>query len=821
MSTSPTRKQHTPKLAYESLESRQMLAGVVNVDLYADDLFIRGDRSGNEISISLDPDLGATVKGGEGTRVEFSKNATAPINIALLNSIFIFMGSGDDVVAIDGNNPNFNGNISVQLAGGDDTLFFVGDSQQKDSIANDVRIHCSSGTDFVFMADMSIADDLCLTGGLGNDQVILQSVAVNDNALMSSQTGSDSISIANSNFEGNTKIAMGIQSDHFESVTTNFRNRFKLNAGIGSDSSSIDSSNEFAGKFKTRQVEFANLSKADQTVDSLRDVFEQKTAFMQAKLRDKIQNAATRFSEQLGRNFIQLELDPQSQTVKVDDPTPSLSVQWDEVTQEAIAATDLGPTVASRALGMVHTAIYDAWSAYDEAAISTQLDDQLQQPASQISDENKSEAMSFAAFRVLDDLFASETESFQSLMDNLGYDSADQSRNPETPAGVGNLMADAILEFRHTDGSNQTGNDANGNGQPYSDTTGYVPPNPVGIAVNIEKWTPERVPIDSTPETAIKVQKFLTPQWTEVTPFALSNSDQFRPEPPEPFLLVDGTTDFENTTITLDDGTELDINRDLIGTVINPVFISQAEALVETSSNLTDDQKLIAEFWEDANGTAFPPGTWHTFGQYVSARDNHSLDQDAKMFLALSNAIFDAGIATWDAKVYYDYVRPVRAIRELGRLGLIGEFNQELDGFAIDAWTPEGFTQTILATDFLTYQTPGGNPSPPFSEYASGHSSFSAAGAAILQRFSGSDNFGASVSFEPGESRFEPGATPSQSVTLTWDTFTYAAREAGLSRRYGGIHFADGDLNGERLGQQVAEVTWQRTQDLISGNTAP
>lgn len=821
MSTYPPRRRLKQNHSYETLESRQLLAGVVNVDLYAHDLFIRGDRSGNEISISLDPNLGATIEGGEGTRVEFSKNATAPIDIASLNSIFIFMGSGDDVVAIDGNNPNFNGNISVQLAGGDDTLFFVGDSQHKDSIANDVRIHCSSGTDFVFMADMSIADDLCLTGGLGNDQVILQSVAVNDNALIRSQTGSDSISIANSNFEGNTKIAMGIQSDHFESVTTNFRNRFKLNAGIGSDSSNVDSSNEFSGKFKTRQVEFANLSKADKTVDSLRDVFEQKTGFMQADLRDKIQNAATRFSEQLGSNFIQLELNPQSQTVKVADPTPSLSVQWDEVTQEAIAATDLGPTVASRALGMVHTAIYDAWSAYDETAISTQLDDQLQQPASEITDENKSEAMSFAAFRVLDDLFATETDSFQSLMNNLGYDSADQSRNPETPAGVGNLMADAILEFRHADGSNQTGNDANGNGQPYSDTTGYVPPNPVGTAVNIEKWTPERVPIDSTPETAVKVQKFLTPQWTQVTPFALSSPDQFRTEAPQPFLLVDGTTDLENATITLGDGTELDINRDLIGTVISPVFISQAEALIETSSNLTDDQKLIAEFWEDANGTAFPPGTWQTFGQYVSARDNHSLDQDAKMFLALSNAIFDAGVATWDAKVYYDYVRPVRAIRELGQLGLIGEFNQELDGFAIDAWTPEGFTQTILATDFLTYQTPGGHPSPPFSEYPSGHSSFSAAGAAILQRFSGSNDFGASVSFEPGESRFEPGVTPNQSVTLTWDTFTYAAREAGLSRRYGGIHFADGDLNGERLGQQVAEVTWQRTQDLISGNTAP
>ncbi len=819
MSASPPRKQLTPKLAYESLESRQMLAGVVNVDLYSQDLFIRGDRSGNEISISLDPNLGATIEGSEGTRVEYSKNATVPIDLASLNSIFIFMGSGDDVVAIDAHDQTIDGNVSIWLGEGNDTLFFVGDSQQKDSIAKDVRIHCSSGADFVFLADISIADDLCLIGGLGNDQVILQSVAVKDNVLMKSQTGADSISIADSNFEGNTKVAMGTQSDHFESVTTKFSNRFKLNAGVGSDSSNIDSSNEFAGKFKTRQVELANVPKADNTVDSLRDTFEQKTVFMQAELRDKIQNVATRFGEQLGSNFIQLELNPQTQTVKVADPTPSLSVQWDEVTQKAIAATDLGPTVASRALGMVHTAIYDAWSAYDKTAISTQLGDQLQQPASQITDENKSEAMSFAAFRVLDDLFATETDSFQSLMNNLGYNSSDQSRNPETPAGVGNLMADAILDFRHADGANQTGNDANGNGHPYSDTTGYVPSNPVGEAVDIEKWTPERVPIDSTPETAIKVQKFLTPQWIEVTPFALSSPDQFRPEPPQSFLMVDGITDLENATITLSAGTELDINKNLIGTVINPIFISQAEALIQTSANLTDDQKLIAEFWEDANGTSFPPGTWLTFGQYVSARDNHSLDQDAQMFLALSNAIFDAGIATWDAKVHYDYVRPVRAIRELGQLGLIGEFNEELDGFAIDAWTPEGFTQTILATDFLTYQTPGGQPSPPFAEYPSGHSSFSAAGAAILQRFSGSNDFGASVSFEPGESRFEPGVTPNQSVTLTWDTFTYAAREAGLSRRYGGIHFADGDLNGAQLGQQVAEVTWQRMQDLISGNT--
>ncbi len=820
MPKSHPRKPQTSKLGYQSLEIRQLLAGVVNVDLVANDLFIRGDDASNQISISLDASRGAVIESNPGTQVEFSNNIKSPISLNSLDNIFIRMGAGDDLLAFDMQSNRIDGNISIQLASGDDTLFLMGNPETENSVSRSLRVHCSSGSDLVFVSDITIDDNLCLTGGGGDDQVMLQSVGVNNKTLISSQSGSDYVAIANSNFSGKTKITTGLHNDHIESVTSNFEQRVKLKSGAGTDSSFISDNNELSAGIKVRSIEQPDQSRATDIMSLLRDSFEQQLGSMNTNIADSVQNAATRFGEQLESNFIELELNPQSQTVKVADPTPSLSVQWDEVTQEAIAATDLGPTVASRALGMVHTAIYDAWSAYDETAISTQLDDQLQQPASQITDENKSEAMSFAAFRVLDDLFASETDSFQSLMNELGYDSTNQSRNPETPAGVGNLMADAILDFRHADGSNQTGGDANGNGQPYSDTTGYVPSNPVGTAVDIEKWTPERVPIDSTPETAVKVQKFLTPQWIEVTPFALSSPDQFRTEAPQPFLLVDGTTDLENATITLTDGTELDINKSLIGSVINPAFISQAEALVETSANLTDDEKLIAEFWEDANGTAFPPGTWLTFGQYVSARDNHSLDQDAQLFLALSNAIFDAGIATWDAKVYYDYVRPVRAIRELGQLGLIGEFNEELNGFAIDAWTPEGFTQTILATDFLTYQTPGGNPSPPFSEYPSGHSSFSAAGAAILQRFSGSNNFGASVSFEPGESRFEPGVTPSQSVTLTWDTFTYAAREAGLSRRYGGIHFADGDLNGERLGQQVAEVTWQRTQDLILGNTA-
>ena len=462
--------------------------------------------------------------------------------------------------------------------------------------------------------------------------------------------------------------------------------------------------------------------------------------------------------------------------------------------------------------------MYDAWSAYDARAISTTLADELQRPEGENTAANKIEAMSFAAYRVLDDLFSTQTELFENAMAQLGFDSSSISIDASTPAGIGNTMADALLDFRHQDGSNQLGDSPTGTaGVAYSDTTGYAPVNPVGDPVDIAAWTPEFVPIDAEPGTEAASQQFLTPQWGSVEAFGFEAASEFLPVTPQPFLLVDATVDLDAKTITLTDGSVLAIDKSLIGTVINPKFISQAEEVVEISGGLTDTQKIIAEFWEDGGGTSFPPGTTMTFGQFVSARDNHSVDQDAQMFFALGNAVFDAGVATWQAKVDYDYVRPVRAIRELGELGLIGEFNSDLGGYAIDAWVPGRGTETILATEFLTYQLPGGNVSPPFSEYTSGHSAFSASGAAILQRFTGSDEFGGSVTFPAQSAVFEPGITPVSDVTLSWDTFSFAADEAGLSRLYGGIHFTEGDVNGRVLGEQVGDAAWEQAQFYING----
>jgi hypothetical protein len=118
--------------------------------------------------------------------------------------------------------------------------------------------------------------------------------------------------------------------------------------------------------------------------------------------------------------------------------------------------------------------------------------------------------------------------------------------------------------------------------------------------------------------------------------------------------------------------------------------------------------------------------------------------------------------------------------------------------------------------DWLPYQ-PTTFPTPPFPEFISGHSSFSAAAARVLELFTGSDRFGDCVTFAPASSAVEPGITPAAPVTLKWDTFLAAANEAGISRRYGGIHFKAADLTGRAVGRVVGSQTWEKAEDLWEG----
>lgn len=520
----------------------------------------------------------------------------------------------------------------------------------------------------------------------------------------------------------------------------------------------------------------------------------------------------------------EIVVDPDTQGVSIVNENPTVSVLWDRAVNEAIAANPVGPTVAARTLALLHTAIYDAWSAYADTPISsTTGNDALQVDSTENTETNKIEAVSYAAYRTLTDLLPDQEPIFARVMQELGFGTDLSSIDPTTAAGIGTQAATLLLDARRFDGSNFLGDDPGGNGTPYSDTTNFEAINTPDNVRDIEQFTPENTPVNNDPLLPETEQIPLTPQFGNVDPFALESGDQFRPGAPEGFLVegVDADVDLEAGTITLEDGTVEEISTDLVGTVINPGFIEQAEEIVDISANLTDEQKLIAEFWEDGPGTSFPPGNSLTFGQYVSARDGNSLDEDVELFFALGNSQLDSAIAAWDAKYFYNYTRPLRAIRELGKQGLIGEFNEELGGYAIEAYAGPGQgTQTILAEDFITYQGSETESSPAFPEYVSGHSTFSAAGAEVLQRFTGSDEFGGSVTFEPGDSRFEPGVTPGEDITLEWDTFSEFADESGISRLYGGIHWTQGDIEGRNLGRQVGSAAFEQAQFFINGGNS-
>lgn len=440
--------------------------------------------------------------------------------------------------------------------------------------------------------------------------------------------------------------------------------------------------------------------------------------------------------------------------------------QWNAAALQAIRDTHPGPPMVARAIAMLHTSIFDAWAAYDERAVGTRLGGSLRRPREERTHANRREALSYAAYRTLADLYRGPDQiaEFDALMRSLGYDPANGSTDLSTPSGVGNRAAQAVIDFRHGDGSNQL------NG--YADTSGYVPVNDPDHINDPNRWQPLRV---SDGHGGFVVQKYIAPHWGGVVPFALSSGDQFRP--------TDGPA-----------------------TVDERLYEKQAKEVLDYSAELDDKQKVIAEYWADGPASELPPGHWCLFAQYVSQRDNHDLGEDVRMFFAVTNAIFDASVAAWDAKRVFNSVRPVTAIHYLYK------------GQQVRAWAgPYQGTQRIDGADWRPYQA-ATVVTPPFPEYLSGHSAFSAAGAEILQRFTGSDRFGASYTQPAGSSRVEPGAVPRRDLTLAWRTFTDAADQSGISRRYGGIHFIQGDLDARELGRKVGAQAWRRAKAFINGN---
>lgn len=487
------------------------------------------------------------------------------------------------------------------------------------------------------------------------------------------------------------------------------------------------------------------------------------------------------------------------------DDGESVVIKWNKAALQGVRDSKLGPPMVARALAIVHTCAFDAWAAYDDRAIGTRLGSALRRPHREHTLANQKMAISFAAYRACVDLFpGSKASVFDPLMSALRYNPSDTSTDTTTPSGIGNMAAKAVIDFRHHDGSNQLGDEHGGRpGIPYSDYTGYTTPNkPMDLRHYPTCADPSRDAFDATAvvdpnqwQPLLYKDKagndFLQPgpgggfvgaQWQHVMPFALTSGAQLRSPIGPPTLT---------------------------GPSADPVkYRAQHQALVELSAGLSDEHKMIAEYWADGPNSELPPGHWDLFAQFVSHRDHHGagkpgVEADVKLFFALTNAIFDAGICCWDNKRAFGGVRPITAIRYLA--------SQQVPGFQhVYAWGgPCQGTRLIPGDQWLPYQ-PSWFPTPPFPGYSSGHSTFSAAGAEILRLFTGSDRFGDRVTFEEGSSRTEPGVVPSEDLTLHWATFSEAAAQAGLSRRYGGIHIEQDDLDGRAGGRLLARQAWAK-----------
>lgn len=447
------------------------------------------------------------------------------------------------------------------------------------------------------------------------------------------------------------------------------------------------------------------------------------------------------------------------------DHNKPLALQWNQLTLDAIKLTSTSPPLAARALAMVHTAMYDAWSVYNKCAFSTTTSRYIKRHKEGCGDNEIEKTFSYAAYRVLTDLFwlalpAAKRNMFRDLMIKCNFYPDDYSFDITTAPGIGNIVARLTIDHRHGDESNQPG--ILFHFAPWNDFTGYQPVNPPEPAPvkDVDNWQPLLI--------QDKVQQFLVPHWPLVKPFALSPAKQFRPEPP--YNSKDSSSEFKK----------------------------QVHDVIYISEMLTDKEKAIAEYWSDGPSTFTPPGHWCEIAQFICEKEKYGDKDCIKLFFALCNALLDASIGCWECKRRFDSVRPITAVHELYR------------GKKIRAWGgPFKGVVEMDGKDWMPYQLPG-FVTPSYPEHVSALSTTSRAAAVILHSYTRKDSFDGCFLVKKGSSQIEPGKTPVGDIMLEWPTFTAAAEEAGMSRLFGGINFKRGNELGQKLGAAVGKFVWEK-----------
>lgn len=467
----------------------------------------------------------------------------------------------------------------------------------------------------------------------------------------------------------------------------------------------------------------------------------------------------------------------------------SAAYEWLDVALEATAREHERvaprPTVGSRMLMIITTAMYDAWAAYDDKAVGTRLGGKLRRPLVERTEANKRTAIAYATYRAMLDLFSEDKDWLDEQMRMRGYDPNDNTTDVTKPQGIGNVAAAAVIEFRHHDGANQLGDEEGSNGKPYSDYTFYRPVNPWSKIIDPDCWQPIEFTLADNKKAT---PGYLTPHWYRVKPFGLERSDMFRPPPPPKV----GSEELKK----------------------------EVDEVLMYNASLTLEQKAIVEFMRDGPRSTGQSGHWMRLAQAVSLRDKNDTDKDVKMYFAVGAATFDAFIAAWEAKRFYDSSRPWTLARYY------------YQGKTVRGWGGVGKGVITMPAEEWHPYSPLSFITPPFPGYVSGHSTVSAAGAKILELLTGSDNFGATAERHPGElteagisceikqsidGKLGAKIVGDGVITLKMTTFSAAAEMAGLSRVMGSYHIQADNTAGLELGRKVSTYIFPKIKSYFDG----
>lgn len=489
------------------------------------------------------------------------------------------------------------------------------------------------------------------------------------------------------------------------------------------------------------------------------------------------------------------------------------------------------------------------------------------------------------------------------------------------PAEFGNYLAQEMINYGHQDGANEQNDYANNYYQQANPPIAVEQPgNPNISNPNRWQAISLTTAIDQAGNPVQSTPPHLSPEWGDVDPFALhdtlitiktrnNNNYNVYMDPGGPSLIDTNDTaglsslykwNFCMVSVWQshndpNDTTMWDISPasrgNISGYPLNndslPNFYNFFEGGVndpnqgysvnpKTGQPYTpqivprgDYVRVLAEFWADGIDSETPPGHWFEItketmddslfqrkwmGQGTTLSD---LEYDVKAFLALGGAVHDAAVVSWSIKGWYDFIRPVSAIRYMASKGqctdtslsnfhpagiplipgyievvqpgdtLAGQNQQHVGKIKLYSWRgPDHITDPnvdiagvgwILAENWWPYQRPS-FVTPPFAGYVSGHSTFSSAAAEVLTQMTGDPFFpGGMGTFDAPQNdflHFEEG--PSVDIELEWATYKDAADECSLSRIWGGIHPPVDDIDGRKMGVDIGDIAFTKTNEFVS-----